>query len=137
MITTTTSSPNHLNGGGGGSDRKEFSNRLLLEKDAEITVLRKKLAAAETAIKELKTYSGKHQETKGATHGGKWVVDKDCQEFLSLDQETRDKLREGKKKRLEDVLEQMKFILDGDTVSFTRGKWDCCGQTSYYTDKCN
>ena len=63
---------------------------------------------------------------------GKWVMDKDCQEFLSLDKETRDKLREAKKKRLDDVREQMKFILDGDDESYSRGYWDGNGQTSYY-----
>ena len=118
------------------SESKQCTDTIL-EKDAEIASLRRKLAVVEKALEEMKNSNLDNGEKKEINHKpdknrGKWVMDKDCQEFLSLDKETRDKLREAKKKRLDDVREQMKFILDGDDESYSRGYWDGNGQTSYH-----
>ena len=58
-------------------------------------------------------------------------MEKESIEFLSLDEEIKKKLRDGKQKRLQDVHEQMKFILDSDEIQDSRGKWDCCGCETY------
>jgi hypothetical protein len=64
-------------------------------------------------------------------HAGKWSMSAESNEFISLDEEIKQKLRHGKQKRLHDVLEQMKFIMDSDDVKDSQGKWECCGQTVY------
>lgn len=74
--------------------------------------------------------------TSKSNHAGKWIMDKESQEFMALDDEIKAKLRDGKQKRLNDVLEQMKFILDSDDVKDSRGKWDCCDETTYHSCSC-
>ena len=39
-------------------------------------------------------------------------------------------------KRLNEVLSQMKFILDTDDIKDSYGKWTCCGLTEYDADGC-
>ena len=70
-------------------------------------------------------------EKERKTHTGTWIMEKESIEFLQLDEEIKKKLRDGKQKRLQDVHEQMKFILDSDDVKDSRGKWDGCGCDSY------
>ena len=70
-------------------------------------------------------------EKERKTHIGTWIMEKESIEFLQLDEEIKKKLRDGKQKRLQDVHEQMKFILDSDDVKDSRGKWDGCGCDSY------
>lgn len=70
------------------------------------------------------------------SHAGKWIMDKEAIEFLSLEEEIKQQLREGKKKRMNEMNEQMKFILDSDHIKDSRGKWDCCGNIIYCSD-CN
>jgi hypothetical protein len=72
----------------------------------------------------------------GKSHAGKWIMDKEAIEFLSLEEEIKQQLREGKKKRMYEMNEQMKFILDSDHIKDSRGKWDCCGKIIYCSD-CN
>jgi len=74
--------------------------------------------------------------TSKSKHAGTWIMDKESQEFMALDGEIKAKLRDGKQKRLNDVLEQMKFILDSDDEKDSRGKWDCCGATTYRSCYC-
>lgn len=64
-------------------------------------------------------------------HKGKWEFHPDCRDFLSLDEHLKLNLREGKQKRVEEVLSQMKFILDSDDIKDTYGKWSCCGEEGY------
>jgi len=68
---------------------------------------------------------------KKKNHKGNWVMDKECKEFLELDETLKQNLREGKQKRLKEVLDQMKFILDSDSLQDTTGYWDCCKANSY------
>lgn len=64
-------------------------------------------------------------------HKGKWEIHPDCRDFLSLDKHLKLNLREGKQKRVDEVLSQMKFILDSDDIKDTYGKWSCCGEEDY------
>mmetsp|Transcript_25228 Transcript_25228/g.30483 ORF Transcript_25228/g.30483 Transcript_25228/m.30483 type:complete len:423 (-) Transcript_25228:102-1370(-) len=70
--------------------------------------------------------SPQHQQ-----HKGKWIMDAQCQEFHDLEEDVKQQLREGKQKRIQDVMDQMKFILDSDDLNLTSGHWDCCGETVY------
>jgi hypothetical protein len=67
------------------------------------------------------------------THNGTWVMDSDSQDFMEYPKELKENLRAEKRKRLKEVMEQMKFILDSDNVEDTNGAWNCCGQTQYQT----
>ena len=68
---------------------------------------------------------------KQKPHKGKWEMHPDCRDFLGLDEHLKVNLREGKQKRVEEVLSQMKFILDSDDVKDTYGEWSCCGEEKY------
>ena len=75
-------------------------------------------------------------ETPNPQHTGEWEVHPDCAEFMKLDDHLKDNLRQEKQKRLNEVLLQMKFILDTDDVKDSYGKWTCCGKEEYDADGC-
>lgn len=109
--------------------------RTLLRKNREIVELQQQVMNLQQMLANLKQQHQQYQQQSLPmtlnNHCGKWIMDKESHEFLALDEEIKSKLRDGKKKRLEDVQEQMKFILDSDNVEDSRGRWDCCGKTSY------
>ena len=74
--------------------------------------------------------------TPNPKHIGEWEVHPDCAEFMKLDDHLKDNLRQEKQKRLNEVLSQMKFILDTDDIKDSYGKWTCCGLTEYDADGC-
>ncbi|KAL7510031.1 hypothetical protein ACHAXN_008232, partial [Cyclotella atomus] len=87
-----------------------------------------------------KSHSGKHpsmcprcNSKLGSTqqHTGTWEMHADCKEFLKLDDHLKENLRNEKDKRMNEVLSQMKFILDSDELKDTYGKWSCCGKEEY------
>jgi len=113
-----------------------------VNRDKELADLRQRLELANDQIKTLEsklsdspTASTKTKQTN-KKHNGEWKVDKDCEEFLSLEDEMKENLREGKIKRLNEVREQMKFILETDDISRTTGLWECCRQDNYHADGC-
>ena len=69
-------------------------------------------------------------------HKGEWILHDDCKEFLKLDDHLKDNLRKEKKKRLDEVLTQMKFILDSDDLKDSYGKWSCCDSEDYSSEGC-
>lgn len=109
-----------------------------------------KLAIAEAKIKELELALEAAykilRETKmtGVTlgprvnndHKGRWIIDKDCRDFLSLDEDLKKQLREGKKKRIQDILNELRFIPDSDDEREAKGRWDCCGKNEYLGTSC-
>ena len=64
-------------------------------------------------------------------HSGTWIMHPDCNEFMKLDDHLKLNLRSEKQKRLDEVLSQMKFILDTDDIKDSYGKWSCCGKEEY------
>lgn len=106
--------------------------------ESTIQMLRTKIQKQEEEIHqllmtvtELKNGKLQYSNQMEYPHRGKWIIDKESIEFLNLDEEIKETLREGKLKRIQEVHEQMKFILDSDKVEDTRGKWDCCGEIHY------
>lgn len=69
-------------------------------------------------------------------HTGDWEMHPDCKEFMKLDDHLKDNLRKEKEKRLNEVLSQMKFILDTDDIKDSYGKWNCCGKEEYDAEGC-
>ncbi|KAL7488199.1 hypothetical protein ACHAW6_013785 [Cyclotella cf. meneghiniana] len=70
------------------------------------------------------------------SHSGRWEMHPDCKEFLKLDEHLKENLRNEKEKRINEVLSQMKFILDSDELKHTYGKWSCCGKEEYDGEGC-
>jgi len=69
-------------------------------------------------------------------HKGEWILHDDCREFLKLDDHLKENLRKEKEKRINEVLSQMKFILDTDDLKDSYGKWSCCESEDYSADGC-
>jgi len=69
-------------------------------------------------------------------HKGSWEMHPDCSEFMKLDDHLKENLRKEKEKRLNEVLSQMKFILDTDDIKDSYGSWSCCGKEDYETEGC-
>lgn len=121
------------------SKNEERLETLLKQKDDELASLRLQLTQANKEIASLRKSNSSSAPAAAAAaaagphhnHRGKWVLSKEAIEFLSLDEELKEKLREGKRKRLQEVSEQMRFILDSDDVKDSIGKWDCCGEEVY------
>eukprot|EP00553_Chaetoceros_curvisetus_P010698 CAMPEP_0204619978 /NCGR_PEP_ID=MMETSP0717-20131115/6158_1 /ASSEMBLY_ACC=CAM_ASM_000666 /TAXON_ID=230516 /ORGANISM="Chaetoceros curvisetus" /LENGTH=182 /DNA_ID=CAMNT_0051634061 /DNA_START=120 /DNA_END=668 /DNA_ORIENTATION=+ len=111
---------------------KEQISKLRLERDLKATAT---ATATATSMSNGTSNSNNHNTIHYCSHcgdrNGKWVMEKESTEFLSLDEEIKSKLREAKKKRLEEVHEQMKFILDTDDMKDSRGQWSCCGNDNY------
>lgn len=74
--------------------------------------------------------------TPQTQHKGTWEMHRDCMDFLGLDDHLKDNLRKEKKKRLDEVRSQMKFILDTDDVKDSYGRWSCCGKEEYTANGC-
>jgi len=98
--------------------------------------LMKQIQSTSTSSSSASTIMNKNNKQRRYHHPGQWKINQECREFLSLDEDVKQKLRDGKQKRLQDVLEQMKFILDSDDVKEAYGKWDCCGQGVYDCSGC-
>jgi len=106
------------------NDQSIVLHETIQKQNEEILNLRNQLIKTR---KELESFTKSNQ----LQHKGKWVMSKESIEFLALDEEIKTQLREGKQKRLQDVHDQMKFILDTDDLSNSRGSWGCCGQTKF------
>ena len=70
------------------------------------------------------------------THKGQWIMHPDCMEFMKLDDHLKQNLRSEKQKRINEVLSQMKFILDTDEMKDSYGRWSCCGSEEYMAKGC-
>lgn len=112
--------------------------KLLKEKDEEIRTLKLELTKVRKDLKNALQTSqstsanstinkvGKQNQKKG-----KWIMSKESQEFLLLDEDIKRQLREGKQKRIQAVHEEMKFIMDSDDMKDSIGYWDGTGCTVY------
>ncbi|EED91628.1 predicted protein [Thalassiosira pseudonana CCMP1335] len=69
-------------------------------------------------------------------HSGTWEMHPDCKEFMKLDDHLKENLRKEKEKRLNEVLSQMKFILETDELKDSYGTWSCCGKEEYEAEGC-
>lgn len=142
------------------ANETESLRRHIRQRDAEVAQLRRALEACRAKIRSLeKEAANKAAEaTKQGTvsapaapasassaspllptasaHKGKWIMDRDSQDFLALDEELKANLRGEKAKRLRDVREQMRFILDTDDVACSNGEWSCCKKKEYGCKGC-
>lgn len=147
-------------GGGGGASETESLRRHIRQRDAEVVQLRRALEASKAKIRSLekeaaeKAATATKERTASApsaapasassasplptanAHKGEWIMDRDSQDFLALDEELKANLRGEKAKRLRDVREQMRFILDTDDVACSNGEWSCCKKKEYGCEGC-
>ncbi len=73
---------------------------------------------------------------EATTHKGQWIMHPDCLEFMKLDDHLKQNLRTEKQKRINEVLSQMKFILDTDEMKDSYGRWSCCDSEEYMAKGC-
>lgn len=141
------------------ANETESLRRHIRQRDVEVAQLRRALEASRAKIRSLeKEVANKAAEaTKQTTtsapaapasassasplptasaHKGEWIMDRDSQDFLALDEELKANLRGEKAKRLRDVREQMRFILDTDDVACSNGEWSCCKKKEYGCEGC-
>lgn len=120
--------------------------RQLQQRNFEVLHLRRALEKTKAKIQSMEKEMEKKARSDSRTnascagpalkvHKGKWQMNRDSREFFSLDEELKANLRAEKTKRLREVSEQMKFILDADDV-YGHGQWDCCGRKEYGADGC-
>jgi len=155
----------HKKGGGTSSSASDATTDIangteslrqhIRQRDAEVAQLRRALEASKAKIRSLeKEVAEKAAAAKEPTatpaavssttvplptaksHKGEWVMDRDSQDFLALDEELKANLRGEKAKRLRDVREQMRFILDTDDVACSNGEWSCCKKKEYGSEGC-
>ena len=89
-------------------------------------------SAAQTTPPAVAALSPKKSASSATNpHVGPWVMDSDSKDFLEYPEELKVNLRMEKQKRLQEVKEQMKFILDSDNIEDSQGSWKCCGQKEY------
>lgn len=111
--------------------------RALEASKAKIRSLEKRVAEQSSAPKVKRPVSPSAAPLPFANaHKGQWVMDRDSLDFLALDEELKANLRGEKAKRLRDVREQMRFILDTDDVACSNGEWSCCKKKEYGCDGC-
>jgi hypothetical protein len=119
---------------------EEELRRRLRKRDMEVTELFRQLEEARAEIARLQEEEGASQTTNQSTsnnqHKGKWVMDPDSIDFLNYPAELKENLRREKKKRLEEVQSNMKFILESDSPKDSNGKWDCCKTTRHDAEGC-
>ena len=104
---------------------------LLKKKDAQIRSLQSRIQTLESQLSSSST-----DINGAAAHSGKWIVSQDSQNFLDFPEEVKTNMRREKQRRLKQVREEMKFIVDSDRIEDSHGQWDCCGQTEYRAVKC-
>jgi hypothetical protein len=90
-----------------------------------------RIAALQRQVGELIDELERVEESVGSTHKGPWIMDKDSKDFLQYPEEVKDNMRREKQKRMRQVLQDMKFILDSDDDKDSNGHWTCCGETEY------
>lgn len=94
----------------------------LAAKDMQIAALQRQVQELQAALESM---------PKPVGHKGKWLVSQDSQDFISYPEEVKENMRREKQKRLRQVQQDMKFILDSDRVEDSNGHWQCCGETTY------
>lgn len=97
------------------------------DKDLRILELEQQVAELQAALEK----AGVTLTNNIPCHKGAWIMDKDSKEFLEYPPEVKENMRREKQRRLKQVHQDMKFILDSDNVEDTHGKWACCGSTVY------
>ncbi|CAJ1945543.1 unnamed protein product [Cylindrotheca closterium] len=144
------------NGNGNGLSTYILEEQLA-KKDSEIANLKKQLQDVQETLLDVaklpssNTSTGtstSHPTTNGTSssssssssqhnksnHKGQWKMDKDSEEFLGYPEEVKEAMRAEKQKRLRQVQDELKFILDSDSIEDSRGQWDCCGGTTYHAE---
>jgi hypothetical protein len=106
-------------------------------KDFEISALKQQVDELQQLLLTISSSSSSsspsttfHQEQP--SHEGNWIMDKDSADFLEYPEEIKTNMRSEKKRRLRQIRNDMKFILDSDNVEDTNGHWDCCGAQEYH-----
>lgn len=105
--------------------------RLLKTKNARIAHLEQQVKELQDALAAVNGGDSNNKKIR-KKHKGPWKMEKDSQEFLGYPDEVKESLRKEKQRRLQQVKDEMKFILDSDDVQHTNGEWECCGERKFH-----
>ncbi|KAL3927519.1 MAG: hypothetical protein SGBAC_013053, partial [Bacillariaceae sp.] len=147
-LTNGDAVPPNGNGQGSKSIYHKLLEEQLAKKDAEIADLKKQLedvqetlldvaklpSSQPTSAPSTTTMTTTTTTTEQCQHTGQWKMSKDSEEFLAYPEQVKGAMRAEKQKRLNQVKEELKFILDSDDVADSHGQWNCCGNTDYDAD---
>ena len=158
VVVEQSSGTNDTNADIAANNETESLRRHIRQRDVEVAQLRRALEASRAKIRSLeKEVANKAAEPRkqgtvsapaaasassasplptASAHKGEWIMDRDSQDFLALDEELKANLRGEKAKRLREVREQMRFILDTDDVACSNGEWSCCKKKEYGCKGC-
>jgi len=121
-----------------GNSSRHLERQVQVQK-VQIAKLERQIQKLEAALAAASANSGKpdtkskpSKEKAAPTHKGSWQIHPDSKEFLQYPEEVKQSLRAEKQRRLEQVRQEINFILDSDEIHHTNGKWDCCNEQSYH-----
>ena len=108
--------------------------QLVQAKNVEIAALRGEVEKLQQALANSKHHNNhnNNDNERQHTHKGQWKMNRDSQEFLKYPNDVKESLRQEKQRRIQQVQEELKFILDSDDPKHTHGRWECCGETKYH-----
>jgi hypothetical protein len=109
--------------------RQSNSDSILRSLRAQVAVKDKEIAELHSQVVNLQTAL----QEKPISHVGTWMMDKDSHEFLQFPDEVKHNMRKEKQRRLLQVQQDMKFILDSDSIEHSNGHWTCCGDKEYHS----
>jgi hypothetical protein len=109
-------------------DQSSILQAQLALRNSQVVALRQQVKELAKEIARMQASTKKEQPPK---HKGKWIMEKDSIDFMGYPQELKENMRKEKQKRLQQVKNDMKFILDTDNLEDSNGHWDCCGAAVY------
>ena len=162
VVVEQSSGTNDTNANIAANNETESLRRHIRQRDVEVAQLRRALEASRAKIRSLeKEVANKAAESRkqgtvsapaaasasasassasplptASAHMGDCIMYRVSQDFLALDVELKANLRGEKAKRLRDVRDQMRFILDTDDVACSNGEWSCCKKKEYGCKGC-
>lgn len=103
-------------------------------RNSQVLVLRQQVKELKEELARCKEVQKEEQQV--LRHKGQWIMSQDSKDFLEYPEELKTNMRREKQKRLRQVHNDMKFILDSDNVEDSNGYWDCCGAQKYNHPTC-
>jgi hypothetical protein len=100
-------------------------------KDYEVSALKQQVNELQQLLLTTSSSSSSTTFQKQPSHKGNWIMEKDSVDFLEYPDDIKTNMRSEKKRRLRQIRNDMKFILDSDNLEDTNGHWDCCGAQEY------
>lgn len=106
---------------------------ILLEQQNDMTTTNKICIQCNNTLKDINYHN---RLTECIYHSGQFELDKISKEFYALDNTLKQTLRTEKQKRISQVMNELKFILDTDDIQDAYGHYSCCNADKYNAKGC-